>query len=177
MKLAAVDGHLCRVCALNSSLQDCVACNMALNSWLHNYRYVFYLGEEHSKINLSNTSGLLMEARQPTIPDTEWPTYMHLSLSSSSKMARRSSAYAASELEDRSKSKCSGLTLPANNISNTMTLKSGSRYGRICFHTDWSPPKPCDRTNIQIHQIQETSRSELPRVFPNIISPFWSQSN
>jgi hypothetical protein len=51
-----------------------------------------YLGEEEMRMILEKRRGRWMEARQPTMPATEWPTKIQEWMASSSRRARRSSA-------------------------------------------------------------------------------------
>lgn len=94
-----------------------------------------HLGEVEIVMILEKRLGRSRDARQPTIPETEWPTYMHDETSSSSRIARRSSAYPCSE-EYLKKLKYSGSVVPAPMVSYRITRYSSTRWGRTCFHTD-----------------------------------------
>jgi hypothetical protein len=96
---------------------------------------------------LEKRNGRSMDARQPTIPETEWPTKMQESTSSSSRMVNKSSAWPCS-VEYLWTLKYSGSVVPAPIMSYRITRYSSTRCGNTCFHTDWSVPNPWPNTTI-----------------------------
>ena len=119
---------------------------------------------------LVTSSGLLVDATQPIIPDMECPTKTtDFKFISSNKVIKSSAK--ASKVEYLTGSNSVGsLTDPEKAQSKRTTRHRWVRKGTILSHTDWSVPNPWARTTVSVPEpmVRAFMAVERERSFPTI---------